>query len=55
MTCDEEWRNVAAEVIYGLDILTGHFINELTQSDLEVIWKTIDLMKKLMNQNISEA
>ena len=48
MSKDEEWCNVAAEVIYGLDILTAHFINKLSDKDLEHIWYVIDLMKKLM-------
>jgi len=53
MNCEEEWNNVAVEVIYGLDILISHYINDLDKEDLEVLWKTQDLMKKLMNQNIS--
>jgi hypothetical protein len=53
MSSEEEWNNVAAEVIYGLDILISHFINNLEKEDLDNIWKTQDLMKKLMNQNIS--
>lgn len=54
MTCDEEWSNVAAEVIYGLDILISHFINELSEEDLEVIWKTVDLMKKMMMKSTNQ-
>lgn len=55
MSSEEEWNCVAAEVIYGLDILVSHFINNLEKEDLEVIWKTQDLMKKLMNQNMNKA
>jgi len=53
MSSEEEWSCVATDVIYGLDILVSHFINNLEKEDLEVIWKTQDLMKKLMNQNTS--
>ena len=53
MSKDEEWANVAAEVIYDLDILISHYINVLDKEDLEVLWKTQDLIKNLMNQNTS--
>lgn len=53
MSKDEEWCNVAAEVIYDLDILISHYINVLDKEDLEVLWKTQDLIKNLMNQNTS--
>lgn len=55
MSKDEEWANVAAEVIYDLDILISHYINVLDKEDLEVLWKTQDLMKKLMSQPMTEA
>jgi hypothetical protein len=55
MNCEEEWNNVAAEVIYGLDILISHYINDLDKEDLEVLWKTQDLMKKLMSQPMTTA
>lgn len=55
MSKDEEWCNVAAEVIYDLDILISHYINVLDKEDLEVLWKTQDLMKKLMSQPMTTA
>ena len=55
MSTEEEWKCVAAEVIYGLDILVSHFINNLEKEDLEIIWKTQDLMKKMMNQPMNKA
>jgi hypothetical protein len=55
MNCEEEWNNVASEVIYGLDILISHYINVLDKEDLEVLWKTQDLMKKLMSQPMTTA
>lgn len=48
MNQDDEWHNVAAEIIYNLDIITAHYINELSPEEMEVIWKTVDLMKKVM-------